>query len=401
MKKAIITLAILVMAFGNVGLAQKKINMKSIEKATMLKHYGLRDRNDIVPQTADWQDSYGEKYRVKFEYDEDEYYLTTEVYEVFWDGVWQEYETIAYEYDFNGNVLEMLLSDFDGEQWIDMARASYTYEGGILSEVVIQYFEDGEWVNEEKAVYNFYGDTSTILYWDWNGNNWTSRDLHTYTYGMGTMEVLMQYMQGGAWQNEEKDSYTIYSNNFTAYWSEILVEQWSNGAWVNDSKTTYNYEDGVFTSKQYAEWTGSAFEETERYSYVYEGGNAVSGFCKVKEGNDFVVGDGDIEMAYAYNADTKSFYGYEVTMTYIDLTNIGENTTANSIGFNVYPNPASQNIRIDAKGFQKAEIYNVTGQKVMESMTESINVSQLEAGVYMLKVYGLDGNSATQRVVVQ
>ena len=400
MKKGLFMLAVLVMAFGNVGLAQQKINLKSLEKATMLKYYGLRDRNDMMPQTAIWQDMYGDKYRVTYEYDEYDYYLSNELYEVYWDGVWQEYEIISYEYDFNGNVLEVLIQDFDGEEWLDMGRASYSYESGMLSEVIIQYWEDGNWVNVEKAVYNFNGDTSTILYWDWNGNNWSSRELYTYTYGMETMELLIQYMQGGAWQNDEKITYTLYSNFSVAYFSEILVEKWSNTTWVNDNKTVYNYdENDVFTSKQYAEWTGSAFEELERYSYIYDGGNAISGSCKVKDGDNFVPGDGDIEMAYGYNADTKSFYGYEVNMTYIDLTGVGDNGQANS--FKVYPNPASQNILVEANDFQKAEIYSLTGQKVMESATSTIQVNNLQSGVYLLKVYGQSGEVEMQRIVIE
>jgi len=399
MKKVIFTLAVLVMAFGNVGLAQKAINMKSIGKATMLKHYGFRDRNDMVPQTAIWQDAYGDQYRVTYEYDENDFYLTIELYEVLWDGVWQEYEIITYDYGFDGEVLEMVVSDFDGEEWWDVARASFTYEGGLVSESIIQYFEDGEWVNDEKAVYNYNGDTSTILYWVWNGTTWSSSELYTYTYGMGTMDLLKQYMQGGAWQNEEKVSYTIYSNDFTAYWSEIIVETWSNNAWVNDNKTTYDYEDGVYTSKKYAQWTGSDWEDTEHYSYTYNDGNAVSGSCKVKEGDDFVSGNGDIEMAYGYNADTKSFYGYEVNMTYVDLTGICENNP--TISFKVYPNPVSESLTIEAQDFQKAEVYSLTGQKVMESMSDTFNVSALQSGVYMLKVVGLDGSNSVRRIIVQ
>ena len=188
-------MAVLVMAFGNMGLAQQKINLKSSGKATMLKHYGVRDRNDMVPQTANWQDTYGDKYRVTYEYDENDYYLKTELYEVVWDGIWQEYEMISYEYGFDGEVMEILVQDFDGEEWIDMAKASYSYESGMVSEVILQYWEDDEWVNVEKAVYNYNGSTSTILYWSWNGTTWSSNELFTYTYDMGSVELLIQYMQ--------------------------------------------------------------------------------------------------------------------------------------------------------------------------------------------------------------
>lgn len=394
MKKAILTLAVLVMAFGNVGLAQQKINLKSLGKAAMLKHYGFRERNDMVPQTATWQDTYGDKYRVKYEYDENEFYLNTEMYEVFWDGVWQEYEMISYEYDFNGNVLEMIVSDFDGEEWWDLGRASFAYEDDLVSEVIIQYWEDGEWVNEEKAVYNYNGDSWTILYWDWNGTTWSSNELYTYNKSAGSIEVLIQYMQGGAWQNDEQQFFTL---DFNEHVTSILVQDWENNAWVNDNRTTYNFTSGVFDMKIEESWNGSDWEATNKYSYIYDNGNAISGSCKVFDGDDFVPGDGDIEMAYGYSADSKSFYGYEVNMTYIDLTKVDENAQTN---FSVYPNPAQTEIQIQAENFKKAEIYSLTGQLMMESLHSTLDVCCLASGVYLLKVYTWSGGSKLGRIVL-
>jgi len=396
MKKAILTLAVLVMAFGNVGLAQKAINLKSIGKANMLKHYGLREKNDLVPQTVDFQDTFGDKYRVKYEYDENEYYLNIEHYEVFWDGNWQEYEIISYEYDFNGNVMEMLVSDFDGEDWYDMARASFTYDGDQVSEVIIQSFEDGEWVNEEKAVYTYNGDNWTILYWNWNGSTWSSNELYTYNKSAGSIELLIQYMQGGAWQNDEQQFFTL---DFDEHVTSILVQDWQNSAWVNDSRITYDFANGVFDTKIEESWNGSDWEATTKYSYTYDNGNAINGSCKVFDGEAFVPGDGDIEMAYDYSANSLSFYGYEVNMTYIDITGVNEN--AQAVSFTVYPTPAESEIQIQAENFQKAEIFTLTGQILMESEQSNMNVSSLASGIYMLKVYDQTGNSATQKLVVK
>ena len=397
MKKAIFTLAVLMMAFGNAGMAQHRINLHTIGTATMMKYYGLRDRNDMVPQTATWEDTFGDKYRVKYEYDENEFYLNTETYEVFWDGIWQEYEMISYEYDFDGNVLEMLVVDFDGEEWYDTGRASFTYEDGQVMEVVIQYYENGQWVNVEKAVYNYYGgETWTILYWDWNGSTWASNELYTYYQTTGSIELMIQYMQGGAWQNDEMQYFTL---DFNEHVTSILVQDWQNNTWVNDNRITYNYSNGVFDTKIEESWNGSDWEATTKYTYVYDNGNAVSGACKVFDGEAFVPGDGDIEMAYGYSADSKSFYGLEVTMTYFDPTAIGEN--ASVAGFKVYPNPVSECLTIDAENFQKAEVYSLTGQKVMESTEDTFKVNSLQAGVYMLKVYDLNGNVEAQRIVVK
>ena len=86
-------------------------------------------------------------------------------------------------------------------------------------------------------------------------------------------------------------------------------------------------------------------------------------------------------------------------MTYVDLTNVDENAQAANV--KVYPVPAENEVFVQADGFQKAEIYSVTGQKMMESQQNNMNVSQLSSGLYIIKVYDLEGNCATQRFVVK
>ena len=303
---------------------------------------------------------------------------------------------ISYEYDFNGNVLELLVLDFDGEDWLEMARASFTYEDGMLSESVSQWFEDGEWVNVEKAVYNYNGDTWTILYWDWNGTTWSSNELYTYNKTEENIELLIQYMQGGAWQNDEQQFFTL---DFDEHVTSILVQEWQNNAWVNGERTTYDYANGVFDTKIEEEWNGAAWEITRKYTYVYEDGNATTGLCWVKEDGDFVAGDGEIEMAYDYSADSKLFWGFEVNMTYVDLTSVNENSQV--ADFKVYPVPAETEIQIEAEGFQKAEIYSLSGQLMLESLCSTLDVSGLASGMYLVKIVDQTGNSEMQRLVVK
>ena len=86
-------------------------------------------------------------------------------------------------------------------------------------------------------------------------------------------------------------------------------------------------------------------------------------------------------------------------MTYFDVTALKENTqTAN---FKVYPVPAEDEIQIQAEGFQKAEIYNLAGQKLKESTSDRMNVSTLSSGLYIMKVYDCEGGCAAQRFVVK
>ena len=76
------------------------------------------------------------------------------------------------------------------------------------------------------------------------------------------------------------------------------------------------------------------------------------------------------------------------------------NEMTQNTAFNLYPNPANDMISVDGEGFEKAEIYNIAGQKVMESSNAQIDVEALQAGVYMVKVFG-NGSSEMLRVVVK
>ena len=67
----------------------------------------------------------------------------------------------------------------------------------------------------------------------------------------------------------------------------------------------------------------------------------------------------------------------------------------------VYPIPAENEIQIQAEGFQKAEIYSLTGQKLMESQSEKMNVGALSSGIYLLKVFDRAGNAETQKLMVK
>ena len=65
----------------------------------------------------------------------------------------------------------------------------------------------------------------------------------------------------------------------------------------------------------------------------------------------------------------------------------------------VYPNPTSDILNIQtAESIINVTAYNIAGQKVMQTNTQTLNVSALKAGVYILKVETLKG-SATLKFV--
>ena len=65
----------------------------------------------------------------------------------------------------------------------------------------------------------------------------------------------------------------------------------------------------------------------------------------------------------------------------------------------VYPNPAQNSINVKFNDFERLEVYNIIGQLIIETYEESVDVSEYENGVYIIKVYDSNGNSDSTKLI--
>jgi len=66
----------------------------------------------------------------------------------------------------------------------------------------------------------------------------------------------------------------------------------------------------------------------------------------------------------------------------------------------IFPNPAKDVVNIkNDKGLKKAEIIDMTGKKVMESASKTIDVSNLTTGQYIIKMTFENGSTDTQKLI--
>ena len=65
----------------------------------------------------------------------------------------------------------------------------------------------------------------------------------------------------------------------------------------------------------------------------------------------------------------------------------------------IYPNPSIRVINIKMDQFKKAIIYNLSGQILMNSTDEQIDVSALSGGVYLIKLENNKGQSYSVRFI--
>lgn len=70
--------------------------------------------------------------------------------------------------------------------------------------------------------------------------------------------------------------------------------------------------------------------------------------------------------------------------------------------FTFYPNPVEGNIQLEGENLQNAEIgiYSLLGQEVLKTdFTDQLNLSRLEAGVYILKITKASGESISKKLI--
>lgn len=90
--------------------------------------------------------------------------------------------------------------------------------------------------------------------------------------------------------------------------------------------------------------------------------------------------------------------------TTIDLGAYEYNTVLSSSSFStndfkLYPNPVTNFFTIDAqKTIQKVEVYNLMGAKVMETNQTQVNISSLNAGMYLVKIYS-ENRVGVQKII--
>lgn len=66
----------------------------------------------------------------------------------------------------------------------------------------------------------------------------------------------------------------------------------------------------------------------------------------------------------------------------------------------IYPNPTSGNVIIKMKeGLEKYEVYSITGQKLSEGKSETVNMNSFVPGTYLIKIQTTDKKIITEKVI--
>lgn len=238
--------------------------------------------------------------------------------------------------------------------------------------------DNGGWATSIEVVpgYNsgnepFGSANSTNLY-SWNG--WTNS--HDYDWDMGYIKLDQAIGDQTGWlgfgyNNDDNffSTSTFHNPGYPAesphtgelmyYWYGIYDQVQTNRLYFN--KYCYGGQSG----------SGSYFKDGSNDRYVY---------AELSHYNS-INGTGHIRITQSkYNSIHNQIFG----------GNIGVHQTDNAPAFSIYPNPAKDQLTIEAPQKSAMDIFNIRGQLIKtfnnKGLITTIDLSDLPGGVYFLKV---------------
>ena len=93
--------------------------------------------------------------------------------------------------------------------------------------------------------------------------------------------------------------------------------------------------------------------------------------------------------------------GYDNAIIRISLIDVDDGSILSVIEAEemIYPNPSKRTLNIKMKAFKEATLYELSGKEILKSTHPSINISHLEAGVYIVHLQNINGQIRTVKFI--
>jgi hypothetical protein len=339
----------------------------------------------------------------KTDFNYSSYFLDNKVYSGWddYDMVWMPMDKITFQYNTNGNTIQMLDSKWSvfNKNWLNDSLLAFYYNDSqqlVTSNVSIWSSVNSVWENLTETSYGYFSKNNIrklFSTWDFDYLNWKTQQLDTLTFSDNyeLMEEKHMYYSQTSWVNDWLKTYQYYNNGlikdeFLMKWDEIRQE------YVDASKWSYYYD---------ANWN-----LTRKMEFYFDW-DLLLWSNKFQTFNEFSLSNKIVATTYSYWNYEKWNPLYHYTYFYTEYTEAKDgNLTLNMM---VYPNPAKEVLYIQ---FQKntnkdtfVSLHDATGRMVYKQTLNhfysehQITLPHLKSGIYFLKVR-LDNEEITRKISI-
>jgi hypothetical protein len=350
-------------------------------------------------------------------------------------------------------IYTMLGESWVSNAWLNSSLTTNTYDvSGYLTNSLDQTWDipSTSWVNTFQTKYTNNPDGTVLqtIYQTWAGGGWLdySRSTNTYNTAKKVLTTISETKLGLIWQNSTKiintyDGSTGYLNNTLKQTWDIIsstfktngqtnytnnpdgtvsqsVDQTGDGiTWTNLSRVLYTYTSGKFLTIVSDIWTAGNWLHSSMETYTYDGTGKLTLVLSQLWDTGLNNWKDDTRSSYTYNLDgttnivtTQKYDGVStwnntnrVTFGYSPATAIPE-LAKEAADLSIYPNPATDVIRIESGKSIHGSTYSITDQagkivlkgKLIDE-NPSIDISTLPTGIYFL--YFGEGSRNSYKVI--
>ena len=354
---------------------------------------------------------------------------------------------ILYEYDAQSNCTLKTEYRFYANEWHVSFIREYTYdnlnrmtstvtrgdalnkteffynEQGLLSEEIYSYFNGINWQLTNKYYYEYDGDGNQTLFveYEYKENVWNEKEKKVFEYEDDRLLTMVRYMVGVLYDKN------IYSYNEQGLREEMSLylyryEPWPGG-WVEYYKELYEYDEaGNLLSKTTLQKNMNSDDLTYRNKteFIYDQN---SNCIHIDEygGYDYdleqwLVLGSSYDFSYDHSISINDIVGFSLiweeistaNLLYVPIFNKIQRVTKTDGGdaiqydfyyssFNglcepiennpiIWPNPTKETVCIEGVDVVEVKVYNAFGQFVKETKDNVIDLSDQNAGTYIIKV---------------
>ncbi len=175
------------------------------------------------------------------------------------NGVYEDSRRLVYEHEGAGNEISRIEEDCLGT-WLPQERRLQTFDGDARIEVLDQLWVGGAWVDDERDTYDEQNGIALSEMWD--GSQWVPVEQSLVTEDNGTLVQVNQDWDGSQWVNESRWS---SSSDFRR------VEMWDGSGWVGVQNQLLTYDGfGNLTELLEQYWDATGWANDYRARYIFE-----------------------------------------------------------------------------------------------------------------------------------
>ena len=312
---------------------------------------------------------------------------------------WENSGKFTGVYSDEGTILEEVYSYWDGSAWQLDYRYQYSIDDqGVWTGLTGSWWGGSDWQNDWRYIDWVFQDwenwvESSATYQEWNSAAWEDIQRFSTEFSDDGYIRIYQSYNGGTWESVYRTTYTetLPEHVYLDEYYDTGIEEWVNSQrWTDFLDDHQNFSGIKLEYWEQGEKSMAGSWIIEIYIYELHTYNDNDDLAEV------IVQIWDLDLQMLVNLDRRVF-SYALT---------GTRDLQSGTDLRAFPNPVENVLEINATGLTEHSTYviaDLNGRIIrkgeLQKGSQSLDVSNLNPGMYFLNVYTPDNRKTSLKII--